>query len=369
MRMLGHVHFDRSGMTNDRTEILVRPDRISQLVRNKYVRIVNPAGNREEFLGRIVEGPFFSPEEVNRDSALAQTAILQGEEFPSIPNYYAVGGIEILGQLREGRVYGINTRPAPQAQVYELSDDEVRGLLAISGDVLVGSLDGYESVQVYLDSQSKSVFPRNVGIFGTVGSGKSNTAQVVIEEAISAGYAVIVIDVEGEYTEMDQPTTESHLAEVLKHEYQREATPISDFNVLYPVAAESERHDATAFGLRVADYDAFVLSEIIGAEEAQERRLIGVIDELEKDHNKTKGQKPQASLKAVVSPGTTKEVPYDIRSLLSAISKKADNTTGADKASYYALMGKLGKFSRARIFDVPNVDPLDARELVYKSRL
>ena len=74
--MLGYVHFDRSGVTNNRTEILVSKEKIGELMRNKYVKITNPtdsSGSSREFLGRIVEGPFYNPEEVGRDSALAQT--------------------------------------------------------------------------------------------------------------------------------------------------------------------------------------------------------------------------------------------------------------------------------------------------------
>ena len=47
-----------------------------------------------------------------------------------------------------------------------------------------------------------------MGIFGTVGSGKSNTSQVLIEEAAANGWAVIVLDVESEYIEMDSPSQE-----------------------------------------------------------------------------------------------------------------------------------------------------------------
>ena len=76
------------------------------------------------------------------------------------------------------------------------------------GDLTIGTLAGYPGVDVRLNSNQKKVIPRNIGIFGTVGSGKTNTAQVLIEEVARAGYAVIVFDVEGEYVEMDQPSTE-----------------------------------------------------------------------------------------------------------------------------------------------------------------
>jgi DNA helicase HerA-like ATPase len=356
-------------MTNERTEILVRTDHVSRLVRNKYVRIVNNSEGKEEFLGRIIEGPFYKPEEVSRDSALAQTAILQGEEFPSAPNYYAVGGIQILGQLKEGRVFGVNTRPAPQSKVEELTGDEVKSLLAIAGDILLGSLDGYPDVDVSLRSDLKSVLPRNVGIFGTVGSGKSNTAQVVIEEALKAGYAVIVVDVEGEYTEMDKPSEEKDLVTVLKKRYKRDPAGISNFKVYYPVAAESERADATAFMLRISDYDPMVLSEILGAEEAQERRLIGVLEDLKKEHEKAKGKKEVAELKQIISPKTGKEVPYDIHMVMNAVGERAREGKGVDQISYWALLGKLARFYRANIFDVKDKDTIDAGKLVQAGYL
>ena len=42
------------------------------------------------------------------------------------------------------------------------------------------------------------------GHFYTAASGKTDTSQVPIEEASNARWAVIVIDVEGEYVEMDR---------------------------------------------------------------------------------------------------------------------------------------------------------------------
>ena len=50
--------------------------------------------------------------------------------------------------------------------------------------------------------------PEIIGIFGTVGSGKTNSSQVLIEEAAAAGWAVVVLDVEGEYISMDKPNSE-----------------------------------------------------------------------------------------------------------------------------------------------------------------
>src|SRR5439155_10285424 len=153
---------------------------------NKYVHMATDGG-APQFLGRIIEGPFFVPEEVGRDSAFAQTAILRGEEFKTLPNYYTLARVEILGQVSDGTVFGTNTRPHPKSRVEDLDPKEVQKIIGLAGDMQIGSLGGYPEVKVLLDSNSKKVIPRNIGIFGTVGSGKTNTAQVLIEEASQAG--------------------------------------------------------------------------------------------------------------------------------------------------------------------------------------
>ena len=374
-KLLGFVHFDRSGISNNRTEILVSRDKIERLIRNKYVKITNPkneAGETVEFLGRIVEGPFYLPEEVGRDSALAQTSILKGESFPNVPNYYAVGGTEILGELKGNKVYGVNTRPAPQAKVEELSSSEVKSLLSISGDLLLGKLDGYPDIDIYLRSDEKKVIPRNIGIFGTVGSGKTNTAQVLIEEASEAKYATVVVDVEGEYVDMDKGTEE--LVDLLKS-YKKsgkdiayEPKGIEDFHVYHLVGTETERKDKKKpFTLVSSDLDEFLLSEIIEAEEAQQRRLFTILDELRKGKKVEKKSSSERSLKSLVS--RDREFPYTLTDIIRSAAAKADDAKGADKYSYWALQGKLGRLNRTGAFDVPGEEPINAKELVVPGRV
>lgn len=371
--ILGYVHFDRPGMKNERTEILVKSDKISHLIRNKYVKITPATESVHEpvFFGRIVEGPFFNPEEVSRDSALAQTSILNGETFPSIPTYYAVGGIEILGILRDGRVIGCNTRPAPQSIVSLLSSEDINSLLNIQGDMLLGELDGYPGINVRLKSDDKKVIPRNIGIFGTVGSGKTNTAQTLIEEAAKAGYAVIVVDVEGEYIDMDMASTEKHLHDRLAI-FGLSPLGLIDFHVYYPYASETDKSDAKSFSIRLADLDPLILSEILDPTEAQERRLLDVIDELLKEYDKQKSTQNGGELTGLSSLAPRHiggEVPYTIRSLIGAVRQKAEKASGADKSSFYALLGKLGRLNRTKAFDVKDVPHIEASELLKEGRV
>ena len=75
---------------------------------------------------------------------------------------------------------------------------------------------GYAGVDVLADVTSKNFLPRSVGIFGTVGSGESNTTQVIVEEAVNAGWAVVIIDVEGEYVKMNEPTSDVRLIPIYR---------------------------------------------------------------------------------------------------------------------------------------------------------
>jgi DNA helicase HerA-like ATPase len=241
--------------------------------------------NGAAFLGRIVEGPFFVPEEVGRDSAFAQTAILRGEEFKTLPNYYTLARIEILGEMRDSQVFGTNTRPHPKSKVEDLDPPEVQRIIGISGDIRVGSLTGYPEVEVRIDSNLKRVIPRNIGIFGTVGAGKTNTAQVLIEEASQAGYAVVVFDVEGEYVEMDEPSTEKHLFERLESSgYEPEG--LKKLQVYHPHGAESSRRDSRQFSVPFDALPPYLISELAGFTEPQEGAFLKAVDELNEEARK-----------------------------------------------------------------------------------
>ena len=128
-----------------------------------------------------------------------------------------------------------------------------------------------------MKSRSKDVLPRNVGIFGTVGSGKSNTAQVLIEEAAAGGWAVVVIDVEGEYIEMDEPVGVPDLEPVLAR-HGRKPQGIQDFDVIHPASCLSERPDSRPFTLRLADFDTPVVTELIHATMPERNALMDCVE-------------------------------------------------------------------------------------------
>ena len=119
---------------------------------------------------------------------------------------------------------------------------------APAGDMYLGTLTGYPKVRVNFRSDSKAVIPRNLGVFGTVGSGKTNTSQVLIEEAAQAGFAVIVLDVEGEYVEMDKPSGEAKKKAALRRkmeDYAIEPAGLKNLKVYHCIGTEPQRPDGS----------------------------------------------------------------------------------------------------------------------------
>ncbi|WP_239377080.1 helicase HerA domain-containing protein [Frankia sp. Cj5] len=269
---LGFVAFDGQGTDNTSSGVLVSEQLRRHFRRDSYVG-VDDAEQGIIFLGRVVEGPFHSPHEIGSDSAISRTTLLHPDRTMFRPTYYASGTIEILGEVGpDESVRPTSTRPRPYSRTFIYPADRLRRMLGLEGDMQLGSLLGYEDVHVEADSQKKAFLPRNVGIFGTVGSGKSNTTQVLMEEALRAEWAVVVIDVEGEYVRMDQGNDDDALAALLCEQFpDRLPRGIPDLRVYVPNAGETEASDAMTFKVPIADVPDEIIADIMEFSEAQVR--------------------------------------------------------------------------------------------------
>lgn len=369
-QVIGYVHFDSYKTPNYKSEVLVDQVRADAVIRNKYAKIASQNGRT--FIGRIVEGPFFMPQEMKRESAMVMTPILRGEKFHAIPKYFALTRIELLGEYVEGHLVATNSRPLPKSPVTELSTEEVQELIGIKGDLLVGRLAGYEAVKVLFDSQDKKVIPRNIGIFGTVGSGKTNTAQVLIEEVAAQGYAVVVIDVEGEYVSMNQPTDK--LKEKLAS-FGLEPEGLKDFHVFFPVAGESRYSKATPFQIPFHTMNPFILSEVLNFSEAQERVFFELVGRLQSPGKKKKGEAkeegaPKDEVLAFITGSSGKgEEGYTAAKAIQTLFAMAEDQRGGERAASYTLSKKLAKLRREGIFDQEGVAQLQVPTMLKAGRV
>ena len=102
---------------------------------------------------------------------------------------------------------------------------------------------------------------RHMGLFGTTGSGKSNTLQVLAEESSQAHRAILIFDVEGEYVKMNEPTVD--LVPTLS-EFDEKPQGIADFRAYVPASKSSVNADARKFGIPMQNLDLDVFSDVLG---------------------------------------------------------------------------------------------------------
>ncbi|MBI2804708.1 MAG: ATP-binding protein [Planctomycetes bacterium] len=360
MSVLGYVDWDGSDASNER--VLMRAPLINRdrIIRDQYVRIEDPLGSRSGFLGRIVAGPFFSHKGASTRSAFATLGRgLSGE-------IGILAEIELQGEMVDGTTRASKSRPASRATVQALNAGEVADLLGFSGDMVLGAISGQDDIWFRLQSKNKGVLPRNVGIFGTVGSGKSNTSQVVIEEAAANGWAVVVLDVEGEYTAMDAPTTDQAL---LKNLAQFDRTPagLKDFHVFHPVSCTSEAEAAEAFTLRLADFESSVIAELLQATIAERNALFDCIEHLESRARNKLSTKESESLGVLLDPSPEAKVPFTLRALKERASERASRSN--EFFDYTALATKLMWLVQSGAFDQPNMRSLDPQKMLTPGRV
>jgi uncharacterized protein len=377
---LGFVSFDAGAGDNVSSGAMVSPDRRANFRRDVYVGIRDDE-QATEFLGRIVEGPFHSPHEISTDSAISRTTLLYPERTQFRPTYYVHGTIEVLGEIRPGEnVVPTPTRPRPYSEIYIYPADRLQRMLGLEGNFFLGHLMGYEEVPVQADVESKGFLPRNSGIFGTIGSGKSNTTQVLMEEALEADWAVVVVDVEGEYVRMDEPTNDEAMADLLRRDFGREPAGVPDLRVYVPSSGTSDAASPIPFKVPLAAIDISIIADVLELSEPQ-LRMLGTITAAAIRNARSRARGGSTGRRGVLRGGVTSSIPqrdFSLQDLIDGLDP--DNTfplvggtvRGPEQATAYALRGKLINLGRSGILDwnqTSGVPELPVSDLVVGGRL
>ncbi|MDE1764948.1 MAG: ATP-binding protein [Thaumarchaeota archaeon] len=356
-KAIGYVNFDGGTTDSNELEVRIPSETLHDIRRGQYVRIESDFDSKKrDFFARISRGPFFVPDAVSKDSAFARAAILHAGKVKFRPDFHGICYAQIMGELdvAQMKTHGTFVRPRPQAAVYPLTGEQIEKLLELSGDMYIGKLDGYSSVRVRIPSDKNAALPRNVGIFGTVGSGKTNTSQVLIEEAAKHNWAVIVLDVEGEYVDMDKPSEQKSLGHLFT-EFGVKPEGVRALDVYHPVETEPSRSDSKAFGIRFSNIEPQILVEILGLTQAQTDRFLEIWHNLaQKEYSTKKKTKTSAGFVKSVMEGFEGGPALGIK--LDDIIKQIDsilenNEERTNKASYYVLRRKLRRVQRYGIFD------------------
>ena len=170
----------------------------------------------------------------------------------------------------------------PNSPVFPLNDQESATVLKAAGDIRLGLVVGHENVTVGVPSDKKSVLPRHTAVLGTTGGGKSTTIARFVQQAQQAQMAVILLDVEGEYTHLHQPTTNTDMLSALKERHLLPTgIPPDRMNLFHLVGRDTSNPDhpnVQQFSLQFGRVSPYSAAEILGLTEPQEQRFMKAYD-------------------------------------------------------------------------------------------
>ncbi|MGP8068616.1 MAG: ATP-binding protein [Candidatus Bathyarchaeia archaeon] len=277
-----------------------------KIPRGVYVRIND---NAESFIARIYDGPSFG-----KDST------------------FSIYKLELTAMIKRGRKQGVSSTPRPGSEVMLLDAESAQAYLGSVGDILLGRLVGQPEVKVALDSKALA---RHMGLFGTTGSGKSNTLQVLAEESSQAHRAILIFDVEGEYVKMNEPTVD--LVPTLS-EFDEKPQGIADFRAYVPASKSSVNADARKFGIPMQNLDLDVFSDVLG------------LNSFERFYF--------SELAAKIKESAGSMYAYSLESIMSALRKRVESQMDSTSKipqmvaeAHMSLFTKLSVAKRAGVID------------------
>src|SRR6266699_2649088 len=232
----------------------------------------NTITDNRTYLGIVVKGPFAEPDGLRGDAPIMITTAVRGGIF--MPRYHGRVQVELLGEEVDGVLIPPRLRPLPNSPVFVLGVEETSRTLRLGGDIPLGLPVGYEKISAAIPSDKKSVLPRHVGILGTTGGGKSTTVSSLINSFQQTGIATIVIDTEGEYTEIYQPTQDHTMLTALEKRGKK-ARGVEIVSVYHLVGRETtcpEKSRTRAFSLQFSQLSPYLVMGMLELNDAQQQR-------------------------------------------------------------------------------------------------
>jgi DNA helicase HerA-like ATPase len=293
--------------------------------------------------------------------------------------------------------------------VFPLDSEESARVLNAHGDIRLGVAVGLEEVQICVPSTSKSVLPRHTAILGTTGGGKSTTVAKLVQQAQQASMAVILLDVEGEYTSLHEKTSDPKmLAALTDRGLAPSGIPVDKMTVYHLVGrgtANSNHPNRRQFSLQFARLSPYAVIEILGLSDAQQERFLKAYDiakEVLRDLDifpvKGNGEQERVAIEYdEFERGYPRLTLPMMRDIVAACLSSVDNSqmTTHDPAlsgdavkgiltqriqaanlpknaiSWKALLARISRLSRIKVFDLPESQgrPLNYKELLVPGRV
>ncbi|MCI0690011.1 MAG: DUF853 family protein, partial [Sporichthyaceae bacterium] len=275
---LARTMFDTPASKDGTVTGLTPSGSIELLPLQSLVRIASVA-DRRSYLGVVVEGPFAEPDGLRADAPILVAVTVRGGLL--LPKYHGRVQVELLGEeLEDGSVIPPRRRPLPNSPVFALSSEEAGRVLRTGGEIGIGVVVGQEDIDVRVPATSKAVLPRHTGVFGTTGGGKSTTVSGLIDQLQRAGVACLVLDTEGEYTAINEPTTDPAMVRALAR-LGREPAGVDNHHVYRLVGRETTNpgyERSREFSLPFCELSPYAVMEILALPTAQQDRYLLAYD-------------------------------------------------------------------------------------------
>jgi len=402
---IGRTMFDTPSSKDNSLTVLLPRESMEKAPSQSLVRIKSRDGR--SYLGVVIEGPFAEPDGIRGDSPIVVTTTVKGGIF--MPKFHGRVQVEILGEEDEsGMLVPPRFRPLPNSPVFALDSCETANVLKLEGDIRLGLAVGHENLEVRIPSDRKSILPRHMGILGTTGGGKSTTVSGLIYSLQKAGIATVLIDTEGEYTMINEQTTDRTMIAALD---RRGLKPdgVQNTHIYHLVGRETTNpghHPKTSFCIKFDKLSPYLVMELLELNEPQETRYLKAYDITRRVLQDLRispqaGEDPSRFFELDEMeegyPQMTLEQIYDIitacaqiidkaedgiefhskefrnrkddviaaikRAINADSSKKSEGSLPGVVSSWRALQGKIGRIRRLKIFDNPDAKPLNYRDL------
>lgn len=399
---VGCTMFDTPTSEDDTVAVLLPKESIGKLPSQAGVRIksTDPVTKQvRSYLGVVVKGPFAMPDGLRADAPPVVATAIRGGFF--LPEYHGLVIVEIAGEELRGQLQPHRFRPLPNSPVSVLKQEEVRDFLKTGGNIRLGRAFGHEDLEIAFPADRKEVLPRHTGILGTTGGGKSTTVASLVAQLQAAGVAVILLDTEGEYTEMDQPTEDPTMLRILDEQGRQPAgVPNTHLHFLVGRQCSNPLHPRRLpFSPRFSSLSPYTALEIFELNDAQEERFqkalevtIRALDELnvwtDEDRKFVKEALddfdegyPKMRLAHLYEVVRATADTLDAKSSSASLTLKTEfarsapqlaallDTSVKSVPSWRKLQGKLGRIERLNLFDNPQAPPLDYRAMLPAGRV
>lgn len=400
----GRTMFDTPGAQDGSITALLPAEQIASVPLQSLVRVRSLHDGRT-YLGLVVSGPFAEPDGLRGDSNVVVTTAVRGGIF--MPRYHGRVQVEIIGEEAGDQVIPPRFRPMPNSPMFVLGPEEKARVLRPGGDIRLGVILGDEQVVVGVPSDKKSALPRHTAVLGTTGGGKSTTIGAFISQARQREFSVVLLDTEGEYVDMHEPTRDKAMLAALERRGIA-AEGLDDVVLCHLVGVETAKPDhpnRRQFGLRFSDLSPYAVAEILDMTDAQQERFLRAFDvgkQVLRDLGIFPGARKQADERRALElnefdegyPELTLSRLLDIAGAMlnvadkgdwdelefynrefntgkakSAIQRRVQATKPSHPVSWRATLARLWRLHRLRIFDQANAGPLDLDDLLTPGRV